>query len=366
MKRILFFIVTLNWGASALHGQNIAINTTGNAAAAANMLEVIQPATALTDYVSIFAKNLSAGANGYAIWAEATGATSNRYALVVPYLGGSIGIGTTTPSRLLHIRSTPSSAEFFGMRISTDHDASDPVVELYHETANKGYRWRLGAAATSSLFLDYSTNSFAAYTTYMSVISNGYMGLGTQTPQAPLHIYSAAGADIWTTHGVNSTAGTDGLNLGYGGATWGAGQSFLNAHSTTAANGKLRFLVNWSDKMIILDNGNVGISTTAPVVKLDLGNASSNKPVFRLHPGTATAVDYSGGYAHHDLLIGSYATGGYSQHYISFGYTADANRKFHIGSGSNAAFDGTTTFVPAFTVASGGNVGVGASSPLTK
>ncbi len=346
--------------------QNIAINTTGNAAAIANMLEVIQPAAAPTDYISIFAKNLSGGTNAYAIWAEATGAT-NKYALVVPYNSGSVGIGTTTPARLLHIRSTPSSAEFFGMRISTDHDASDPVVELYHETANKGYRWRLGAAATSSLFLDYSTNSFAAYTTYMSVISNGYMGLGTQTPQAPLHIYSAAGSDIWTTYGVNSIAGTDGLNLGYGGATWaGGGQSFLNAHSSTASNGKLRFMVNWSDKMIILDNGNIGISTTAPVVKLDLGNASSNKPVFRLHPGTATAVDYSGGYAHHDMLMGSYATGGYSQHYISFGYTADANRKFHIGSGSNPAFDGTTTFVPAFTVASGGNVGVGASSPLTK
>ena len=52
--------------------QNIAINTTGTTAAVANMFEVIQPATAPTHYVSIFAKNLSTGTNAYAIWAEVT------------------------------------------------------------------------------------------------------------------------------------------------------------------------------------------------------------------------------------------------------------------------------------------------------
>ena len=95
---------------------------------------------------------------------------------------GNVGIGTTSPSRLLHIRAAaPASPIYFGTRISTDDDASDPVVELYHETTNKGYRWRLGGGSTSTLFLDYSTNSFASTSSYMTVLNGGNVGIGNFT-----------------------------------------------------------------------------------------------------------------------------------------------------------------------------------------
>jgi hypothetical protein len=113
-------------------------------------------------------------------------------------------------------------------------------------------------------------------------------------------------------------------------------------------------------------SGNVGITASSPVSRLDLGSAlAANKPLLRYNPGVATAVDYTG-YAHHDFLLGGYVTGGYSQNYISFGHNTDINRKFHIGSASNSAFDGTTTFVPAVTVMSGGNVGIGTQTPGAK
>jgi hypothetical protein len=123
--------------------------------------------------------------------------------------------------------------------------------------------------------------------------------------------------------------------------------------------------MTFRDAMNINSNGNVGIGTTSPVTRLDIGSASTdNKPLFHLHPGTATGIDYTG-YAHHDMLMGSYSSGGYSQHYISFGYTADANRKFHIGSADNATFS-SAGFAPSFTVMSGGNVGIGSASPPNK
>ena len=107
------------------YSQNIAVNTTGTAAAAANMLEVTQPAGAPSDYVGIFARNLSAATNAYAIWAEATGAT-NKYAIVVPPGGGNVGIGTTTPtySKLFVLQSTSNAAtDNFGIQVEAYQNA---------------------------------------------------------------------------------------------------------------------------------------------------------------------------------------------------------------------------------------------------
>lgn len=80
----------------------MAINTTGTAAAAANLLEVTQPAGAANNSVGIFASHLGTAVNAYAIWAAATGAT-NKYAIVVPSGGGSVGFGTTTPTEILDV-----------------------------------------------------------------------------------------------------------------------------------------------------------------------------------------------------------------------------------------------------------------------
>lgn len=109
--------------------------------------------------------------------------------------------------------------------------------------------------------------------------------------------------------------------------------------------------------------GNVGIGTTAPRAKLDLG--SSGGSVFVLNPGSATGPTYTG-FVHNDLIFGSYISGGYPQGFISTGHTADVNRKFHIGNANSSTFDGSTTFVPAFTVTSGGKVGIGTTAPTEK
>jgi hypothetical protein len=106
----------------------------------------------------------------------------------------------------------------------------------------------------------------------------------------------------------------------------------------------------------------VGIGISPATAKLDLGSTVGNQPSLRLHPGSATGVAYSG-YLHNDLLIGSYTASGYSHHYISFGYPQDPERKFHIGAASNGSFNGTTSFSPKLTVTSGGNVGIGTTSP---
>ena len=93
-----------------LFSQNVAVNTSGTAAVAANMFEVTQSSTT-NNYVSIFAKHNGAATNAYAIWAEATGATNN-YAIVVPSTGGSVGVGTILPISKLHVQNSGSVALF--------------------------------------------------------------------------------------------------------------------------------------------------------------------------------------------------------------------------------------------------------------
>ena len=95
--RLYFFFAFLPAFLTCERGlsQNIAVNTTGAAAAATNLFEVVQTST-VTNTVGIFAAHNGAATNAYAIWAEATGAT-NKHAIVVPVGKGSVGIGTTTP-----------------------------------------------------------------------------------------------------------------------------------------------------------------------------------------------------------------------------------------------------------------------------
>lgn len=84
-----------------IFSQNVAVNTSGTAAAATNMFEVTQ--TSITNNtVGIFSRHSGTATNAYAIWAEATAGT-NKYAIVVPSTGGSVGIGTITPTDKLEV-----------------------------------------------------------------------------------------------------------------------------------------------------------------------------------------------------------------------------------------------------------------------
>ena len=101
---------------------------------------------------------------------------------------GNVGIGTSSPARLLHILDTSNFPVFSGARISTILNDSDPVMELMHQTANNGFRWRLGNGSNSHFHLDYSSNGFSSFSEYFTVLSTGNVGIGTTSPGAKLDV----------------------------------------------------------------------------------------------------------------------------------------------------------------------------------
>lgn len=174
---------------------------------------------------------------------------------------GYLGIGTQTPGRLLHIRDEASTV-FTGARVSVPVDSSDPVYELLHETANKGFRWRLGNGGISDLYLDYTTNGFASHTPHLSVLNSGNVGIGTITPGSKLEV---AGNSMLKTSGPVSflydTTGTANARQFYFWNTNGhlIGRWVNDANDTVV-----------SEAITFLNNGNVGIGITNPWLKLNV------------------------------------------------------------------------------------------------
>lgn len=157
--------------------------------------------------------------------------------------------------------------------------------------------------------------------------TNSRIGVNTATPKGTFHIYCAATADVATTYGVDVVGGTDGLNFGYGGNSFGAGQSFFNAHSATAGNGILRLMVNAVTKILIQNDGNVAIGnmTATAVLHLKAGTATASTAPLKMESGTklttaeAGVIEYNGNHLLSNVAL-RYPVGG-----VLFDQYADAS-----------------------------------------
>ena len=185
-----------------------------------------------------------------------------------------MGIGTTSPTRALHINS--GTANEVARFESTDTEA---LIELVDTTGSAQIRSRND--------LRFYTNGGS--TRAMDISSSGNVGIGTASPAAPLHINQESNAISGTNVDVsnlglkiinpqNDNDEAVGMGFALSTASSNIGAAIIHQRDDVQSRGSLSFatkgvLGEGADipiRMTIDSNGNVGIGTTSPTQPLNV------------------------------------------------------------------------------------------------
>jgi len=183
---------------------------------------------------------------------------------------GKVGIGAINPNHELTIEG-----------------ASSPNIELKNSNysnggfilnrTNYGNQWKWWAQS-NVMYFGFATDE-TNFSNKLTIKSNGKVGIGTTSPSAKLHITDQG------TSGVTSLQLNNRIKFrGDGVMEWGASsnQGILSWDTGRAVIGAkggqdLSLYANYSEKMRINQNGNIGIGTTTPSSKLEIKDATNNQ-----------------------------------------------------------------------------------------
>ena len=223
---------------------------------------------------------------------------------------GNIGIGTTSPSSKLHVYNGEAiiATSTDGLKLSYSVGNSSGIIDTAFSDNN----------------LEFRTNG----TTKMWIANAGNVGIGTTSPDKKLEVFG----DI-------KISGGDYNGLFFENAS-GTTKTLLYQHASYDAL-VIKDIVNNADRVTFKNNGNVGIGTTNPSYKLEVHDNTTDTHRIRVINGNT-------GQSGLDLIN--------SQQYTRL--IAVNNKPFYV-------YDQTANS-ELFTIKSGGNVGIGATSPSTK
>jgi len=239
--------------------------------------------------------SLSIALSGYCSFAHNTFPSTGKAGIGTLYPGYNSSDGTTTPNVLLDLyNSNPSTMTLLRVTGTTEANGNYSGLLL-------GAGGQQGRGKGGVLFAPYGTTyglgslHFAVNGTAnnseatladakMTILSNGYVGIGTTTPASLFHINGTGSLaeTIQTTSGDNNSVGLV-LKGGATNATW----SIATNSSSTSGNAD-DFIIFKSagsvgPKVIVRDNGNVLIGKNLqgnPNYKLDVnGSARANEIV---------------------------------------------------------------------------------------
>jgi hypothetical protein len=234
---------------------------------------------------------------------------------------GNVGIGTTSPATNLHVESSGGG-----------------IIRVSRSSVGTGYL-QMEADGTNGTLTSLNSILFqAGGSEKVRITSDGNVGIGTTSPTSSLHILGAGitGLQVFTT-------GTEIRQL------WGTGTSTsriilnhdgtLGQFGTMSGGGNLALQAGGNIYQTITTTGNVGIGTTSPSKPLHVYNAAGNEQL---------AIGDSSGYSTFQHSSNLYINSG-------SGGTAGGDTIFRTGTG----------FTTIMTLKSGGNVGIGTTSPTT-
>jgi hypothetical protein len=261
---------------------------------------------------------------------------------------GNVGIGTSTPTQLLELRKTSASA------IALLNYNDSVKLNLNASSGGAGY---VGMVTNHPLI--FVTND----TERVRIDTNGNIGIGTTSPASRLHVVGSE-AYIRVTDSDDSGVFFIGNTSGF---------SYIRAFSRD-----FRFLNAAGVSLInIASDGNIGIGTTSPAYKLDVGGTARVGDTFLIT--TATTADArleigsgrSGNGNSYLDLIGDATYTDYGLRLIRYDTGANANSRLeHKGTGQLQLFAAeaasvtiSTTSTERMRITADGIVGIGTSSP---
>jgi hypothetical protein len=267
--------------------------------------------------------------------------------------GTNIGIGTTSPAYKLHVEGTGTQR----INVVTT-DGASAGSGIYFQVKNAG-----SLVSNSTLTIDNTGNLkiFTGTSTEserMRVTSTGCVGIGTTSVRlnSLLDVY---GSGVFGTSAYGFYVGTD------------ATGTFLDAGTQL-----IRMFAGQSERMRIATDGNVGIGTTNPAVKLHVNSTTAGSTVVRADGTSGTlfsvvddltdslmSVNNSAGlpvfevFADDRIVGGQYGTNDFviTNNRVGIG-TSNPLAELHVTS---------STSLPS-AVFLGGNVGIGTTNPTTK
>jgi hypothetical protein len=196
-------------------------------------------------------------------------------------------------------------------------------------------------------------NNFACKAPLDSPHFSGAVGIGTDTPGARLHLFSATGLSARFESGV-SGGDVNFLSFHYAGAEKayvGFGSTNDNFYMMNVFNNSMYLGTNGAVRLSIASNGYVGIGTTLPQTKLHVSGSGVL--------ATRLETDASGNQA--NFISFNYA--GTEKGYVGFGSTSNA---LHLINLFNAPLYLGTNGSTKLAIAGSGEVGIGTASPGQK
>jgi len=174
---------------------------------------------------------------------------------------GNVGIGTSTPSSILHVAGD--------MRI----DENSPYLNFYSGVTQLGF---LGIWTNNDMNLINKTSSGSLkfgtkQMERMRIDSSGNIGIGVTSPASMLHVKKSSG-EIARLESESSNSWLSIYNstgyIGYFGAY--SGSQDIDIGTGSLSTGKLHLVTEASPKLTITADGNVGIGYTNPSYKLEV------------------------------------------------------------------------------------------------